>query len=159
MGDARTSKRTLRSALMLAALSLVLVASGCGSSDKNTKEAATTPAATATTAATGGPVKVVLDQWSVKPSVTSAKAGKVTFEVQNAGSIEHEMIVVKTTKTADGLGSASRVSEDGSVGEQPEFAGGSTKTVTLKLTPGHYALICNIAGHYKAGMYTDFDVS
>ena len=31
--------------------------------------------------------------------------------------------------------------------------------VTLSLTPGHYALICNIPGHYSSGMHTDFTVS
>ena len=44
MGDARTSKRTFRGALTLGALSLVLVATGCGSSGNTTKEAATSVA-------------------------------------------------------------------------------------------------------------------
>ena len=29
---------------------------------------------------------------------------------------------------------------------------------TVTLTPGRYELLCNIAGHYGAGMYTELDV-
>ena len=39
-----------------------------------------------------------------------------------------------------------------------DLAAGATKTLTLNLKPGHYALICNIAGHYMAGMYADLTV-
>ena len=35
---------------------------------------------------------------------------------------------------------------------------GLTKTVTVKLTPGHYQLVCNIPGHYKKGMAIPFEV-
>ncbi len=30
---------------------------------------------------------------------------------------------------------------------------------TLTLTPGRYELLCNIAGHYGSGMYTELDVT
>jgi uncharacterized cupredoxin-like copper-binding protein len=30
---------------------------------------------------------------------------------------------------------------------------------TITLPPGRYELICNIAGHYGAGMYTELDVT
>ena len=29
---------------------------------------------------------------------------------------------------------------------------------TLTLNPGRYELLCNIAGHYGSGMYTELDV-
>jgi uncharacterized cupredoxin-like copper-binding protein len=45
------------------------------------------------------------------------------------------------------------VSEDGSVGEIAETEPGKTGTHTFKLKAGNYVMICNIAGHYQAGMY------
>ncbi len=33
-----------------------------------------------------------------------------------------------------------------------------TKKLTLDLKPGHYAIICNLPGHYLGGMYTDLTV-
>ncbi|MEA2312683.1 MAG: hypothetical protein QOE28_2651, partial [Solirubrobacteraceae bacterium] len=35
---------------------------------------------------------------------------------------------------------------------------GAAKALTLNLKPGHYALICNLPGHYTAGMYADLTV-
>jgi uncharacterized cupredoxin-like copper-binding protein len=35
---------------------------------------------------------------------------------------------------------------------------GAAKTLALNLAPGHYALVCNLPGHYKAGMYADLTV-
>ena len=44
------------------------------------------------------------------------------------------------------------------VGETGDLAAGASKTITLKLAAGHYALICNLPGHYQAGQHTDFTV-
>ena len=52
-----------------------------------------------------------------------------------------------------------RASEKGSVGETGDLAAHKTKTVTLTLKPGHYALICNAPGHYQAGMHADITVT
>ena len=49
-------------------------------------------------------------------------------------------------------------SEAGNVGEIPGLAPGATKTLRLTLKAGHYALICNMAGHYMAGQRIDFTV-
>ena len=45
-----------------------------------------------------------------------------------------------------------------SMGEQGEYAPGSPGGVTVDLPPGHYVVMCNIAGHYKNGMHADFEV-
>ena len=42
--------------------------------------------------------------------------------------------------------------------ETGDLAPGASKTITLNLTPGHYALICNMPGHYLAGQRTDLTV-
>lgn len=147
------------------AAALALIAAGCGSSGSSSSSSTTaTPSTTAaapatTTAATGGPVNVVLNEWKIVPDPTSAKAGKVTFDVKNTGSATHEMVVIKTAKGAADLGKGSRVPETGSAGETGDIPAGGTKKVTLNLKAGHYVLICNIAGHYSAGMHTDFTVN
>ena len=45
-----------------------------------------------------------------------------------------------------------------SVGEVEDIAAGATKDATFKLAAGKYALICNLAGHYTAGMRVTFTV-
>ena len=61
------------------------------------------------------------------------------------------------------LGDNNRFDEEGEgvmvPGEIPEREPGTTGTVTLKLDAGNYQLLCNIAGHYKNGMYTQLTVS
>ncbi|HEX5922798.1 MAG TPA: sulfocyanin-like copper-binding protein [Baekduia sp.] len=102
---------------------------------------------------------VKLTDFKVTPSAKSVGHGKVKFVVANKAAIEHELIVIKTSKKASELPvSGGRASEKGSVGEV-ELAGHKTKSLTLSLKKGHYALICNVKGHYKGGMYTDLTVS
>ena len=104
-------------------------------------------------------VDVTLAQFAVSPSVPTAAAGKVTFHVHNAGTITHEFVVLKTdTPAADIPVSNGRASEADNIGETGDVPAGKTKSVSLKLTPGHYALICNLPGHYLAGQHTDFTV-
>jgi uncharacterized cupredoxin-like copper-binding protein len=69
------------------------------------------------------------------------------------------MVVIRSAKPAGELGRGSRVSEAGSVGEVADLAPGKTKRLTLRLKPGHYDLICNMPGHYMAGMHTGLTVS
>ena len=90
---------------------------------------------------------------------SKAKAGSVTFKVENTATSLHELVVIKTDSKAGKLKLKNgRASEAGALGEV-EVKGGATKSFTLKLEPGHYALICNVGRHYKAGMYKDFTVS
>jgi uncharacterized cupredoxin-like copper-binding protein len=73
--------------------------------------------------------------------------------------MEHELVVIKTSKAANELPvSYRRASDKGSVGEVEDIAGGKSKQLTLNLKKGHYVLVCNLPGHYKAGMRTDFTV-
>lgn len=153
-----------------AGAALMVGAAGCGSdsssSGNSTTEATTAAATTDTTghAATDGPVVAVTEgtpqEFSLVPAQNSAAAGKVTFRVTNSGAMVHEFVVIKTDKTAATLptekdGSAK---EDGSVGEIPDMAAGTTHSLTLNLKAGHYALICNLPGHYAGGMRADFTV-
>ncbi|WP_445148740.1 plastocyanin/azurin family copper-binding protein [Baekduia sp. Peel2402] len=119
--------------------------------------AAVLVAAPATDAATSLSAK--LSDFKVTPAKSSVTHGRVTFRVKNSAGMEHELVVIKTSKKAANLptSSSGKASEKGSVGEV-ELAGGKTKSLTLNLKKGHYALICNIGGHYKAGMHADLTV-
>jgi uncharacterized cupredoxin-like copper-binding protein len=113
----------------------------------------------AATALAGGSAKVTLDEFSVKASPTSITHGKVTFTVKNAGDDEHEMVIIKTSTPASKLKvSKGRASEKGELKEAEDIAGGKSKKLTVNLKKGHYALICNLPGHYQQGMHTDFTV-
>jgi len=104
-------------------------------------------------------VTVKLKEFKVIPSVTTVKAGKVTFVVSNVGKINHEMVVVKTNVAPGKLkeNAEHEVSEKGAVGEAV-VDHGKTGKVTLTLKPGKYQLLCNLPSHYTAGQYIGFTV-
>jgi uncharacterized cupredoxin-like copper-binding protein len=140
-----------------ATLALLLAATGCGSSGDTTTDRATTGTATAAKATTG-PIDVVMKEFTLVPAPAATAAGKVTFNVSNKGRLKHEFVVVKTDKPADQLLKGSEADETGNVGEIGDLPPGSSKNLSLMLKAGHYALICNVKGHYKAGQHADFTV-
>jgi len=153
-------------ALVLALVNLVVIAAKLDGGSKTvtrtvaaasaTKVAAAAPAAAAP--ALAHDVSVGLGEFFVKPSVAQAAAGKVTFAVHNGGTTTHEFVVVRTDKPAGSLLKGARADESGNVGETGDLEVGQSKTLTLNLKPGHYALICNLPGHYAAGQHVDFTV-
>ena len=68
------------------------------------------------------------------------------------------MVVLRTPKAAGSLLSGAEADESGNVGETGDLAPGQSKTVSVTLKKGHYVLLCNLPGHYKAGQHTDFTV-
>lgn len=94
----------------------------------------------------------------------SAPKGEVTFVVTNMSkTLEHEMVVVRLKSADDKLpydAQAQRVDEDkvDAIGEVSELKPGEGGKVTLHLKPGPYRLICNVEGHYAAGMWSAFTV-
>jgi uncharacterized cupredoxin-like copper-binding protein len=159
-----TKLRTHSSFALVAALALAAVTSvsACGGGDDSSSTAAAT-VPTATTTGPGNSVDVSLGEWFVRPSADSIASGDVRFNVANDGSVEHEFVVIKTDTPADQLpltgGDVDEEAAGKSPGEIPEFAPGTTKSTTLKLTPGHYVFICNVPGHYGNGQRTDFTVT
>jgi uncharacterized cupredoxin-like copper-binding protein len=98
--------------------------------------------------------------------------GTVSFLVTNDGSIDHEMVVLplagSQTAGARSVGGEGKIDEAGSLGEASKTGGagagdgiapGGSGWVTVTLAPGHYELVCNLANHYSAGMYTQLDVT
>ena len=126
---------------------LALAAAGCGSASNDKKTAGTAKSA-----------DVKLSEWKVAPSATTLAAGKVKITAANDGTMTHELVVLRTDKPAGSLGSGKRVSEAGSVGEISDLKAGASGSKTFDLTPGHYVLICNLPGHYAAGMRADLTV-
>jgi len=149
-------------ALVLGLLSLIAISTKLGTKDIRVtatgapSKAAAKPAATP--AALPHKVNVSLKEFSVNPNASQAASGKVTFKVHNAGTVTHEFVVIKTTRKAADLLKGARADETGNVGETGDLKAGASKSLTLKLPPGHYALICNLPGHYSAGQHVDFTV-
>jgi uncharacterized cupredoxin-like copper-binding protein len=100
----------------------------------------------------------------IKASPAEAKAGVVTFKVTNdSKDTIHEMIVMymaDPTKPLPYIDAEKRVDEDkaGDKGEVSELDPGKTGSLTVNLKAGTYLLICNVPGHYDAGMWTTFTV-
>ncbi len=108
----------------------------------------------------GTPVAATVNQSSLSATPAAVKSGKTTFNVTNAGTEQHEFVVLKTDTTQDKLtpGADGGVSEDGKLGEVNPFSPKATKTLTLNLTPGNYIMLCNLPGHYQRGIHTGFVV-
>ncbi len=102
---------------------------------------------------------------SLRANISSVKAGKVTFEVTNLSrSILHEMIVVavenaNTPMPYDYETGQIPEKQVKMLGETEEMEPNAEKTITLDLKPGTYLLICNVPGHYAAGMWTSLTVT
>jgi hypothetical protein len=108
-------------------------------------------------------VKFKMVEWDILPLTASKSHGplpKVTFVVTNAGKLKHEFVVLKTNTPAGNLAKVGvkEAPETGAVGEIGEIPAGKTKTLSLKLRQGHYALICNLAGHWNNGQFADYYV-
>jgi uncharacterized cupredoxin-like copper-binding protein len=116
-------------------------------------------------------VNATLSDFAITLDKTSVPAGEVIFQITNTGPSEHEMVVLKTDQQVADFpvkgfeGDPNRFNEDadglknvGETGDTP-VAAGATDTLTLHLKTGHYAIVCNLPGHYMAGMHQDFTVA
>src|SRR5437867_2805348 len=146
-----------------AVLSAVFALAACSS---DTSATGTTPPPTSPAAS--GTISVLLSQWSVAPSTSSAPAGSTTFSVRNEGTIVHEFVVERTTTLAADIpvksfeGEEDRINEDTAgtnEGETGDMAAGAIQSLTVDLKPGHYVFFCNLPGHYSQGMHLDFTVT
>lgn len=108
---------------------------------------------------------VTLTDTSIQLSpVTATTASDITFHIKNTSASEtHEFVVIQTVLPADQLlpGADNRLDEEKltSMGEKGDILFGQSADLVLKLPVGHYLLICNLPGHYQAGMHTAFTVT
>ena len=119
------------------------------------------------TAGLNGPMSITVDS-------AFGKSGDIAFTAVNNGTIEHELLMIKTdtpfdqipiadagdppapVKTgADKIDEANNIAETG----DPNLKPGESRTFTAKgLAPGNYVLVCNLAQHYGLGMRVAFIV-
>lgn len=132
-----------------------LTATGCTDSSGNA--GATTRPRTPTSDRT---IATQLTEYKISLSAHTAPAGPVTFAVSNDGAIPHELVLVRTRKPADALLRNGKADITGAVGHLPAARLGVNEhaELTVDLPRGHYALVCNLPGHYEGGMHTDFTV-
>lgn len=112
-------------------------------------------------------VNATLTEWSIMLDASSAPAGDSNWAATNAGTIPHELVFFKTDLAPDALpvGSDDKVNrfaegiQDVGVIRSDDLVPGATVTETFNLAAGSYVLICNIPGHYLAGMRTAFTVT
>jgi hypothetical protein len=121
----------------------------------------------------GGKLGVDLDEWSITIDKTSVPEGPIEFTIKNNGSLEHEVVIVRTDLEPDAL----PTKDDGSVDlDAPdvheersieEIGDGDETGRTFSLDPGNYVLIDNKVeevdgeetAYYGEGMYAGFTVT
>lgn len=101
---------------------------------------------------------------SIRATDDEATAGEVTFKVTNwSRSVLHDLAIVAVDSSDASLPydyNSWKVIEAQVkiVGETPDMAPNATEALKVDLKPGSYLLICNIPGHYAAGMAMPFTV-
>lgn len=129
-----TPRRTRVARLAAAAGALCLVAAACATARVESEPS---------TAGGAETVSVTLDEYDIRMPRTVA-AGRVTFEVRNAGTMEHNFEV-------EGAGLERSFPTELQPGEQ--------RSLTVSLSPGSYEIYCPVANHADRGMRLQLTVS
>ena len=153
--------------LALVAIAAILIA-GCGGGDDTTTTTTENEGETAAAGGGGGATLAIkMGDFFFAPKDATAQAGATTIEAPNEGSVEHELVLFKTNLSPAKLPTEAngevdeekldKVAEE--VGEVPDVEAGETKSGKFNLTPGEYAMFCNLPGHYAQGMYGTLTVT
>ena len=108
-------------------------------------------------------VDVTLNDSSIELAPATATAGDVTLVATNQGSTTHEFEVFAVEGDVDpsSLPVEDNVaSTDGLtlLDEVEDLTPGSQAELTVDVSPGTYAVICNLPGHYAQGMHASLTV-
>ena len=102
---------------------------------------------------------------SIRTDKSTVKTGEIHFVATNwSRRLVHEMLVVAVENPNAPLpydyGTA-KIPEEKvkALGEVAELEPNEAGTLDVKLAAGSYLLICNVAGHFAAGMVTPFTVT
>ncbi len=131
-----------------------------------TSQSSAAPISTPSSGPTAGPtgvppagIAVYVSEWSVGLP-TSIAAGQVDLSITNIGTIQHELLVFKSTLPLSTypVDSSGNIIENGPgitlVSDGDNIDPGKTQARTVDLSqPGSYVFVCNIPGHFKAGMF------
>jgi hypothetical protein len=118
--------------------------------------------------------KVTLEEFAIAAHPSVVKAGKVTIDSDNVGSVTHEMVLVRapdvaalprvtkaTKERAVGDVDEEAIPEADKMGETGDVAPQKHVTKTFDLPPGTYVMFCNIdntgangtvTNHFQHGM-------
>ena len=83
-------------------------------------------------------VLVFAREFRFQPSKRVVRPGRVRIQVKNIGEDAHNLVVFNQVR---------EVASTGII--QP----GELKTITIKLRPGRYAMICTVGNHFQRGMH------
>ncbi len=122
-------------------------------------------------------MNVTLEEYTMTTNLDAVKAGPVKFTIHNAGTMTHEMVLVKADSVA-ALPLVTVAGGERAVGDVDEEAipesdlpgeasvkKGQTVVKTIKLAAGNYVMICNIdnkqpdgtvLNHFHRGMDATF---
>lgn len=154
-----------RVSAIAAAMIFALVAIGCSSGTEGASETASPTTTASTSPTTGGStgespdtteVAAAEGDFYINLDQPTVPAGEVTFRINNEGPSVHEFVVFKTDLAPGNLPtSEGKVDEEGlqGLGEKEDVQVGSEEDLTLNLPAGNYVVVCNLPGHYSAGMY------
>ena len=118
---------------ILLGLALALALTACGGGDGGAGE---------TVDAGDGPIQIEAgDDLAFDPANVSAAAGEIEVELENTGSVEHDVVVEEADDTV-----------------VVHANGGETATGTIELDAGTYTFYCSIPGHREAGMEGTLEV-
>jgi hypothetical protein len=97
-----------------------------------------------------GAVPTELDEWEIG-APTEYEAGQVTFDVSNTGTFTHELVVIRGESyeslplAANGAVNEDDLEEGALIGRTPRIDSGGSASLTVRLEPGTYVLLCNIS--------------
>ena len=89
----------------------------------------------------GTTLTVEESEFKIVPQDLAARAGRLTFQIKNVGTVEHNFVVEGTAVKLESI--------------QP----GETQTAAVDLAAGTYRMVCTIPGHEEAGMVGTLEVS
>jgi uncharacterized cupredoxin-like copper-binding protein len=108
----------------------------------------------------GGPHAQIRERDFKISAPQTLPAGRVALSVDNVGPDDHELIVVRASRSLprrpDGLTLDEDAFEKQTVGVLEPGLGSRQLDVTLR--PGRYVMFCNMQGHYLGGMHHAFTV-
>lgn len=158
--------RVLNRYLAVPAFLLLLVGPACSSNNDSSNGAASgSTGSTGSSPAASGSIGATEKDFAITLDSTTAKAGPVTFNIDNQGPATHEFVVFKTDLAPDALpmtdqGTVDEKSKDlEDVDEVEDISAGSSQSLDTNLDAGHYVVICNLPGHYAQGMRAPLSVS
>lgn len=110
----------------------------------------------------GGDVAVTIKDFSLIVQPGTFASGDITFGIQNDGPSAHEFVIIRSDEKPDELPVENGLIPEDQVDlvdEAEDIAPGTNTTLSVNLAAGSYVLVCNLSGHYEAGVYAGFSVT